>query len=140
MASLIASVDVISSYAKSGYRCLPSSRERLRDRYDHAFGLLLDIYDEAVDTLLLAADYEPSIEGTFASVSRPKLERAAASGVRRLSLGLQTTSGDVLCRFMRGLGKTHSLYRPSTAACRHTYAAACFTAPPIVASACQRRA
>ena len=78
---------------------------------DHAFGLLLDIYDEAVDGLLLAADYEPSIEGTFASVSRPKLERAAASGVRRLSLGLQTTSGDVLCRQNRAVESVASMAR-----------------------------
>ena len=78
---------------------------------DHAFGLLLDVYDEAVDGLLLAADYEPSIEGTFASVSRQKLERAAASGVRRLSLGLQTTSGDVLCRQNRAVESVASMAR-----------------------------
>lgn len=78
---------------------------------DHAFGLLLDVYDEAVDGLLLAADYEPSIEGTFASVSRQKLERVAASGVRRLSLGLQTTSGDVLCRQNRAVESIASMAR-----------------------------
>lgn len=78
---------------------------------DHAFGLLLDVYDEAVDGLLLAADYEPSIEGTFASVSRQKLERVAASGVRRLSLGLQTTSGDVLCRQNRDVESVASMAR-----------------------------
>lgn len=64
---------------------------------DNAFGRLLDTYDEAIDGLTPATDYEPSIEGTFASVTKQKLQRIVASGVRRLSLGMQTSSSNVLC-------------------------------------------
>lgn len=57
---------------------------------------LLDIYDEATDGLTLAPDYEPSIEGTFRTLTDEKLRRIAQSGIRRLSLGLQSTSRTVL--------------------------------------------
>lgn len=59
MPSLIASVNVISSYfgheisVKTTDCCHGGTPMAL---YDHVFGLLLDIYDEAVDSLLLAAD------------------------------------------------------------------------------------
>ena len=59
---------------------------------------LLDIYDETVDDLTLAPDFEPSIEGTFRTLTDEKLRRIAQSGIRRLSLGLQSASRAVLRR------------------------------------------
>ena len=59
---------------------------------------LLDIYDETVDGLTLAPDFEPSIEGTFRTLTDEKLRRIARSGIRRLSLGLQSASRAVLRR------------------------------------------
>lgn len=60
------------------------------------FRLLMDIYDEALSGLTLTADFEPSIEATFDTLSVAKLERMAGSGIRRLSLGVQSSSTDVL--------------------------------------------
>ena len=62
---------------------------------------LLDIYDETTDGLTLAPDYEPSIEGTFRTLTDEKLRRIARSGIRRLSLGLQSASRAVLRRQSR---------------------------------------
>lgn len=60
------------------------------------FGLLLDIYDRTVQRLSLSADFEPSIEATFQTLSMNKIRRIAKSGIRRISLGLQTTDANVL--------------------------------------------
>lgn len=60
------------------------------------FSRLLDIYDEALSDLTLMDDFEPSIEATFDTLSVAKLERMAGSGIRRLSLGVQSSSTDVL--------------------------------------------
>lgn len=61
------------------------------------FDLLMAVYDEAVQGVSLATNYEPSIEGTFSTLSEHKLERMVESGFRRLSLGIQSTDSSVLC-------------------------------------------
>lgn len=66
-----------------------------------AFASLMEIYRKAVKGLPLGADYEPSIEGTFNTLSIPKLEAIAKSGFTRLSLGVQSSNCEVLRRHHR---------------------------------------
>ena len=61
------------------------------------FNLLLDVYDKAISGICLADGYEPSIEGTFTTLSDSKLRRIVQSGILRLSLGIQSTDTEVLC-------------------------------------------
>lgn len=63
---------------------------------DSCFSKLLDVYDGAIEGLKISYDYEPSIEGTFNTLSERKLDRIARSGIKRLSLGIQTTNGHIL--------------------------------------------
>lgn len=60
------------------------------------FSRLMDVYDEAVEGITLANDYEPSIEATFNTLTPEKLQRMAHSGIRRLSLGVQSADVGVL--------------------------------------------
>jgi len=66
-----------------------------------AFASLMEIYQKAVKGLPISTDYEPSIEGTFNTLSIPKLEAIAKSGFARLSLGVQSSSCEVLRRHHR---------------------------------------
>lgn len=61
------------------------------------FYYLLQIYREALDRLDVTDDFEPSIEGTFGTLSEKKLEFIVCSGIQRLSLGLQSSDNQVLC-------------------------------------------
>lgn len=65
------------------------------------FQRLMEVYGHAIDGMPLSDDYEPSIEGTFATLSQDKLEAMARSGIRRLSLGIQSTDSEVLRRHHR---------------------------------------
>ena len=67
------------------------------------FSLLMKIYKNAVSGLSLSQNYEPSIEGTFNTLSERKLEEMSESGFHRLSLGVQSTCGSVLRQHHRGL-------------------------------------
>lgn len=60
------------------------------------FDYLLDIYDEVLGMCKTSPDFEPSIEGTFNTLSEQKIDRIISSGIKRLSLGVQSTSGEVL--------------------------------------------
>lgn len=60
------------------------------------FSFLMDIYDAAISGLSLSKDFEPSIEGTFATLTNSKLERIVASGIRRLSLGVQSSCNSLM--------------------------------------------
>lgn len=68
---------------------------------DSNFYYLLQIFRDALDWLDLSDDFEPSIEGTFDTLSNKKLDLIAESGIHRLSLGLQTTDNHVLCQHHR---------------------------------------
>lgn len=65
------------------------------------FHYLLQIFREALDWLDVTEDFEPSIEGTFDTLSERKLDSIAESGIHRLSLGIQSTDRDVLCHHHR---------------------------------------
>lgn len=60
------------------------------------FSFLMDIYDTAISGLSLSEDFEPSIEGTFATLTNGKLKRIVASGIRRLSLGVQSSCDSLM--------------------------------------------
>ena len=60
------------------------------------FALLIDIYRRVVDTVKLSADFEPSSEATFQTLSVEKLKRISGAGIKRLSLGVQSSNKRVL--------------------------------------------
>ena len=66
------------------------------------FALLMQIYQKAVAGLRIDVNYEPSIEGTFNTLSEHKLEEMAKHGFHRLSLGVQSSCSFVLHRHHRG--------------------------------------
>ena len=65
------------------------------------FYYLLQIYRKALDWIDVTDDFEPSIEGTFDTLSEKKIEMIVGSGIHRLSLGLQSTDNHVLCQHHR---------------------------------------
>lgn len=60
------------------------------------FNRLLNLYRKIRDEVSVTADYEPSIEATFQTLSPEKAEIIASSGIERISLGLQSSSRRVL--------------------------------------------
>jgi oxygen-independent coproporphyrinogen-3 oxidase len=73
------------------------------------FYFLMDIYDDAVKNTVQSNDYEPSIEATFNTLSIDKLKRIVFSGIKRLSLGVQSTSKDVLSKANRHNAETNEM-------------------------------
>ena len=69
------------------------------------FSLLMQIYQTAISGLGLDDKYEPSIEGTFNTLSEYKLEAMVKSGFHRLSLGVQSSCNSVLHQHQRGSTK-----------------------------------
>lgn len=65
------------------------------------FFYLLQIFRETLEWIDVSSDFEPSIEGTFDTLSDKKLEIIAQSGIQRLSLGVQSTDNQVLCHHHR---------------------------------------
>ena len=65
------------------------------------FNLLMTVYEEALDGLTLSDDFEPSIEGSFQTLTDAKLKRIVAGGIRRLSVGVQSTCLGVLQHYHR---------------------------------------
>lgn len=66
------------------------------------FSLLMQIYQTAISGLKLDDRYEPSIEGTFNTLSEQKLEAMSKNGFHRLSLGVQSSCNSVLHQHQRG--------------------------------------
>jgi oxygen-independent coproporphyrinogen-3 oxidase len=60
------------------------------------FARLIDIYLKTVSSVKIAPDCEPSIEGTFQTLTENKLQLISNAGIKRLSLGIQTTNSKVL--------------------------------------------
>lgn len=69
---------------------------------EKSFSLLMQIYQTAISGLKLEDRYEPSIEGTFNTLSEQKLEAMSKNGFHRLSLGVQSSCNSVLHRHQRG--------------------------------------
>lgn len=68
---------------------------------DQSFEDLMDIYSKVTGQINQTPDYEPSIEGTFETLSYHKAKLIADSGVHRLSLGVQSSSKSVLAPLNR---------------------------------------
>lgn len=66
------------------------------------FSLLMKIYQTAIAGLSIDEKYEPSIEGTFNTLSEHKLEQMVKRGIHRLSLGVQSSCHSVLHKHQRG--------------------------------------
>lgn len=62
----------------------------------HAFEELIEIYKTVVLSTKQTADFEPSIEGTFETLTSEKAQIVAEAGIHRISLGLQSSSITVL--------------------------------------------
>lgn len=56
------------------------------------FQLLMDLYSNSISRLNLAPDYEPSVEATFQTLSRHKIQMIKKAGINRVSLGVQSTN------------------------------------------------
>lgn len=65
------------------------------------FRLLMQIYQTAIIGLKMDAKYEPSIEGTFNTLSEDKLEVMVKNDFHRLSLGVQSSCSSVLSKHQR---------------------------------------
>lgn len=60
------------------------------------FERLIEIYIETLSKVSVSKDFEPSIEGTFQTLTEFKIQKISQSGIKRLSLGLQSTQSNVL--------------------------------------------
>ena len=68
---------------------------------ENNFSLLMQIYRNAILGLCVDDRYEPSIEGTFNTLSEQKLDEMATNGFQRLSLGVQSSCNSVLHHHQR---------------------------------------
>ena len=58
---------------------------------DDNFSLLMNEYKNVLSGLELTDDFEPSIEASFDTLAENKIKAIANSGIRRLSLGVQSS-------------------------------------------------
>ncbi len=68
---------------------------------DENFEFLLEKYSEIVNKLKISNDFEPSIEATFSTINKRKLNAISKAGIRRISLGIQTTDNSALAKYRR---------------------------------------
>lgn len=61
-----------------------------------AFELLMDEYCSIKSRLQTTLDFEPSIEATFSTLTRDKIEFIAKAGIPRISLGIQSSVKSVM--------------------------------------------
>lgn len=77
---------------------------------ENNFSLLMQIYQTTISGLKKDAKYEPSIEGTFNTLSEQKLEDMSEMGFHRLSLGVQSSCSSVLHQHQRGNSSEALMY------------------------------
>ena len=63
---------------------------------DRACQYLMSIYQHVCESVPRTPDFEPSIESTFQTCTASKLSAIVSAGIRRLSLGLQSTDARML--------------------------------------------
>ena len=78
---------------------------------NQSFAVLMDIYREVTGLITPTSDYEPSIEGTFDTLSPYKAKIIVKSGIQRLSLGVQSSSKSVLAPLNRRAEEIGSMRR-----------------------------
>ncbi len=77
---------------------------------DDGFSFLMNECKEVLSGLERTADFEPSVEASFDTLSESKIKAIANSGIRRLSLGVQTSCNAVLNKLNRnGVGEQQML-------------------------------
>ena len=59
------------------------------------FSLLMEVYGDALAGLEWSDDFEPSVEATFDTLSEKKLTELVEAGIKRLSLGVQSSSHSI---------------------------------------------
>lgn len=69
--------------------------------HDDVFARLMELYQKYVSIVPISPDFEPSIEGTFHTLSESKLKQISGAGIKRVSLGLQSTGKQVLANNSR---------------------------------------
>lgn len=69
---------------------------------EKAFKKLLDIFGYTIGNVALSTDFEPSIEGTFSTISKEKLSTLAENGIHRISFGVQSSNRHVAASNNRG--------------------------------------
>lgn len=62
---------------------------------EDSFRNLLNIYEIVTTTAKLSQDFEPSIEGTFSTITAEKIAMLNEMGIRRVSLGVQSSDTHV---------------------------------------------
>ena len=77
---------------------------------ENNLSLLMQIYQTTISGLKKDAKYEPSIEGTFNTLSEQKLEDMSEMGFHRLSLGVQSSCSSVLHQHQRGNSSEAMMY------------------------------
>lgn len=78
---------------------------------NQSFADLMDIYREVTGLITPTSDYEPSIEGTFDTLSPHKAKLIVESGIQRLSLGVQSSSKSVLAPLNRRADEIGSMHQ-----------------------------
>lgn len=78
---------------------------------DKPFETLLDIYKEVNEQISPTPDYEPSIEGTFETLTLHKVRIIADSGIHRISLGVQSSNKSILTPLNRKTEELDSMRR-----------------------------
>ena len=68
---------------------------------DDAFDALASLINDILQSTTQCSDFEPSIEGTFQTLSQYKIEAITKVGVKRLSLGLQSSSKSLMQSYNR---------------------------------------
>lgn len=63
---------------------------------DKAFAELMNWYGEYIASAKVTEDFEASIEATFQTLTPGKIELIAGNGIKRVSLGMQSSSENVL--------------------------------------------
>ena len=58
---------------------------------EECFGFLMNLYRDTIQRVSLSDDFEPSIEATFQTISPAKIKQIVESGIKRLSLGIQSS-------------------------------------------------
>lgn len=76
-----------------------------------SFEELISIYQEVIGLVNLTSDFEPSIEATFETLTSRKARIIADAGIRRISLGVQSSCKSVLSPFNRQTEKIETMRR-----------------------------
>jgi oxygen-independent coproporphyrinogen-3 oxidase len=76
---------------------------------DDNFAYLMHIYKTVIGSVPTSKDFEPSIEGTFATINEQKAKLVGESGIRRMSFGIQSSSTNVLKHNHRPAEKVRSM-------------------------------